>query len=148
MRGSGWLRVFGAVLVAVSALTLSGAMAGPPLTPIAADALADLYEEAPGVEWVAHATPGATCGMSSGNTARTCSSHSINSCKRAVARGVAGFTAARCQKLETGCSSCLASMQRCVRRIGHISGRLTNSTCETCKSRLYRCLDQRTPVAG
>jgi hypothetical protein len=87
-----------------------------------------------------HATPGNFCGMSSGNTARTCSSHSEQSCKRAAMRGVKGFTAQGCAKRAATCNSCLTSLQACVARLSHQVPRA--KTCATCAARLSKCLDQ------
>jgi hypothetical protein len=87
-----------------------------------------------------HATPGAFCGMSSGNTARTCSPSSLVGCKRAAARGVHGVTIQGCAKRAATCSSCLAGLQRCVARLSHQAPRM--KTCATCSARLSKCLDK------
>jgi hypothetical protein len=142
-------RCAGLAMVWLLAMVMPPAAAAPPMTPIPAVARTEMTAMVDaGLELAAHATAGATCGISSGNTARTCSPNAINACRRAAGRGVAGFTAQRCNALQTACQGCLSAMNRCIGRIGHISGRLFNSTCETCKSRLYRCLDARVPVAG
>jgi hypothetical protein len=87
-----------------------------------------------------HATPGEFCGFRSGNTARTCSPSSLAGCKRAVARGVKGFTLQGCAKRAATCASCLAGLHRCIARLSHQAPRM--KACATCSARLSKCLDK------
>ena len=98
----------------------------------------------PAIELAKHSTPGATCGISSGNFARTCRPGTFDRCMGAVARNVEGFTAARCARERDACSSCLRAMHTCIGRIGHVIAKVTRSTCETCKTRFNTCLDRGT----
>lgn len=75
------------------------------------------------------------CGVSSGNFARTCRPGSYNQCMGAVKRGVAGFTAAICERRRAACSTCLEAMFACFKRIGHAS----RMTCDSCKARFDKC---------
>lgn len=86
-----------------------------------------------------HATPGEFCGITSGNTARTCSPHAQASCKRAAARGVKGFTAQGCAKRAAICTSCIAGLHSCIARLSHQAPRA--KTCATCSAHLSKCLD-------
>ncbi len=94
------------------------------------------------IEPATHSTPGATCGISSGNFARTCRSGTLERCMNAVARKVEGFTAERCTRERDACSSCLSQMHTCIGRIGHAIGRITKSTCDSCTTRFNTCLDR------
>jgi hypothetical protein len=94
------------------------------------------------VEVVKHSTPGATCGISSGNFARSCRPGIYNRCINAVARKVEGFTAERCERERNACSTCLQALHKCIGRIGHVIGTVTRSTCASCTARLSVCLDR------
>ena len=110
----------------------------------AADAATFPFTPAPWTEAIAepakHATPGATCGISSGNFARTCRAGTYQRCMNAVARGVEGFTGKRCARERDTCSRCLKHLHTCIGRIGHVVGRVTKSTCESCQSRFNVCM--------
>jgi hypothetical protein len=97
----------------------------------------------PALTPVDHSTAGKTCGIGSGNFARTCRPGTYNRCMNAVARRVEGFTAERCARERDACSSCLKDMHACIGRIGHFAGYVTFSTCDTCKTRFSSCLEKR-----
>jgi hypothetical protein len=130
-----------AVLAACAAAIVLLGFAVLPHHAMAVPAASDMA--APALTPVDHSTAGKTCGIGSGNFARTCRPGTYNRCMNAVARRVEGFTAERCARERDACSSCLKDMHACIGRIGHFAGYVTFSTCDTCKTRFSSCLEKR-----
>lgn len=87
-----------------------------------------------------------TCGVKSASFARICRPGAYQSCLRATARGVAGFSRAKCAQRQTACRSCLDQLFRCIARIGH--AKRSEFSCDECSGKFSRCIGKRYPQIG
>lgn len=87
-----------------------------------------------------------TCGVKSSGFARICRPGAYQSCLRATARSVAGFSKPKCAARQTACRSCLDALYRCIARIGHFTR--SEYSCDECSGKFSRCIGKRYPKMG